>query len=210
MAQHRRPAFTSLLARLWRRALAAPAGLAASGVSLGEIAGLAPEEALHRQRGTAEGLTPDEVDARLRAVGLNQITHQARHTIVGELVSRSMNPLNLLLLTLAAASYITGDQRVAIVIAVMVVLSISLGFVQEHRSNKAADALRRMVLITATVRRKAPGAAQEHAEVPIEQLVPGDIVLLSAGDMIPADVRLISAKDLFVNQSTLTGEAMPS
>ena len=209
MAQHGRAALTSLLARLWRRAPAAPAGLAASGVSLGEIAGLAPEEALRRLRGTAEGLTPDEVEARLRAVGLNQITHQARHTIVGELVSRSMNPLNLLLLTLAAASYITGDQRVAIVIAIMVVLSISLGFVQEHRSNKAADALRRMVLITATVRRNVPGAAQERTEVPIEQLVPGDIVLLSAGDMIPADVRLISAKDLFVNQSTLTGEAMP-
>ena len=66
-----------------------------------------------------------------------------------------------------------------------------------------------MVLITATVRRQGPGAAKEHDEVPIEQLVPGDIVLLSAGDMIPADVRLISAKDLFVNQSTLTGEAMP-
>ena len=91
----------------------------------------------------------------------------------------------------------------------MVALSISLGFIQEHRSNKAADALRRMVLIKATVRRQVTGAAQEHAEVPIEQLVPGDIVLLSAGDMIPADLRLISAKDLFVNQSTLTGEAMP-
>ena len=71
----------------------------------------------------------------------------------------------------------------------MVGLSISLGFIQEHRSNKAADALRRMVRITATVRRRS-GAAKEHAEVPIEQLVPGDIVLLSAGDMIPADVAV--------------------
>ena len=65
------------------------------------------------------------------------------------------------------------------------------------------------MLITATVRRNVPGAAKEHDEVSIEQLVPGDIVFLSAGDMIPADVRLISAKDLFINQSTLTGEAMP-
>src|SRR5664280_2166460 len=97
----------------------------------------------------------------------------------------------------------------AIVIAVMVGLSISLGFIQEHRSNKAAEALQRMVLITAAVRRQIPGAAQDHIEVPIEQLVPGDIVLLSAGDMIPADMRLISAKDLFINQSALTGEAMP-
>jgi Mg2+-importing ATPase len=198
-----------LLARLWRRSPAAPEGLAASGVSLGEIAGLAPDEALHRLNGTAEGLTPNEADARLRAVGPNLIAQPARHTIVGEIFSRSINPLNLLLLTLAAASFLSGDRRVAVVIAVMVGLSISLGFIQEHRSNKAADALRKMVLTTATVQRKQSDPTKEHAEVPIEQLVPGDIVPLSAGDMIPADLRLISAKDSFVNQSTLTGEAMP-
>ena len=207
--KQRQLGFMATFAHAWHRSPLAPKGLAASGDALGEIARLAPEEALRRLRGTGEGLSSDEVEARLRSVGLNQITHQTRHTIVGELVSRSINPLNLLLLTLAAASYLSGDQRVAIVIAVMVALSVSLGFSQEHRSNKAADSLRRMVLITASVRRKLPGAAQEHVEVPIEQLVPGDIVLLSAGDMIPADVRLISAKDLFVNQSTLTGEAMP-
>jgi Mg2+-importing ATPase len=102
-----------------------------------------------------------------------------------------------------------GDQRAAIVIAVMVLLSISLSFIQEHRSNNAADKLQRMVSITATVRRQGGADAHNPIDVPIEQLVPGDIVLLSAGDMIPADLRLISAKDLFVNQSTLTGEAMP-
>jgi Mg2+-importing ATPase len=202
-------AFMSILARAWRRPPVAPNGSAASGDTLGEIARLAPDEALHRLRAAAEGLTPGQVKARLRSVGPNQVAHQARHTIVGELVGRSINPLNLLLLTLATASYFLGDQRAAIVIAVMVGLSISLGFIQEHRSNKAADALRRMILITAAVRRQLPGAAQEHVEVPIEQLVPGDIVLLSAGDMIPADMRLTSAKDLFINQSTLTGEAMP-
>ena len=146
--------FKSMLARLWRRAPAAPEGLATSGNTLGEIAGLAPDEALRRLLGTPEGLTPEQVKARLRSVGPNQVTQHVRHTIIGELVSRSINPLNLLLLTLAAASYLSGDQRVAIVIAVMVALSISLGFIQEHRSNKAADALRRMVLITATVRRQ--------------------------------------------------------
>jgi P-type Mg2+ transporter len=199
----------SMLTWGWYRSPAAPEGLASSGVSLGEIAGLSPDEALRRLLGTAEGLTPDEVKARLRSVGPNQIAHQARHTIVGEIFSRSINPLNLLLLTLATASYFLSDQRVAIVIAVMVALSVSLGFIQEHRSNKAADTLRRMVQTTATARRKMPGAADAHVEVPIEQLVPGDIVLLSAGDMIPADMRVILAKDLFINQSTLTGEAMP-
>ena len=176
---------------------------------MGEVALLSPDEALQRLSSNVNGLTPDQVEQQLRSVGRNEVAHQTRHTILGELVSRSINPLNLLLLSLATASYFLGDQRAAIVIAVMVGLSISLGFIQEHRSNKAAEALQRMVLITAAVRRQIPGAAQDHIEVPIEQLVPGDIVLLSAGDMIPADMRLISAKDLFINQSALTGEAMP-
>ncbi len=141
-------------------------------------------------------------------MGANEVAREARHTVLGEIISRSLNPLNLLLLTLGAASYFIGDQRAAVVIAVMVLLSVSLGFVQEHRSTKAADALRRMVQTNATVRRQNGGATQEH-DAPIGLIVPGDIVLLSAGDMIPADVRLISANDLFVNQSTLTGEAMP-
>jgi Mg2+-importing ATPase len=190
----------------------APEGSAASGTALGEVAGVSPDEALQRLSSIAGGLTPDQVEERLRSVGPNQVARQARHTIVGELVGRSINPLNLLLLSLATASFFLGDQRAAIVIAVMVVLSISLGFIQEHRSNNAADKLQRMVSITATVRRQAGAvgaAADDHVDVPIEHLVPGDIVLLSAGDMIPADLRLISANDLFINQSTLTGEAMP-
>jgi len=200
---------TSIFARGQRRPPAGPEGAAASGKALGEVALLSPDEALRRLSSTADGLTPDQVEQQLRLVGRNEVAHQARHTILGELVRRSINPLNLLLLSLATASYFLGDQRAAIVIAVMVGLSIALGFIQEHRLNKAAEALQRMVRITAAVRRKMPGAAQDHVEVPIEQLVPGDIVLLSAGDMIPADMRLISANDLFINQSALTGEAMP-
>ncbi len=164
---------------------------------------------MERLQTRPEGLTSDESAQRLRKIGPNQVAHTARHTIVSELVSRSLNPLNLLLLSLAVASYFLGDLRAAIVIAVMVLLSVVLGFLQEHRSNKAADALRRMVLTTTTVRRRVEGTLQDHVEVSIEQIVPGDVVLLSAGDMIPADLRLISAKDLFINQSTLTGEAMP-
>jgi Mg2+-importing ATPase len=202
-------AFTSILHRAWHRSPIAPQGLAASGETLREIALLAPDEALQRLGGSANGLTTEEAEARLRSVGPNEVAHEARHTILGEIISRSINPLNLLLLTLAAASYFIGDQRAAIVIAVMVLLSVSLGFFQEHRSNKAADALRRMVQTNVTVRRQDGGTAPGHNDVPIGQVVPGDIVLLSAGDMIPADVRLISAKDLFINQSTLTGEAMP-
>jgi Mg2+-importing ATPase len=202
-------ALTSIFAYGQRRSPLVPEGSAASGKTLGEVALLSPIEALQRLSSIAGGLTLDQVDERLRSVGGNEIAHQARHTILGELFSRSINPLNLLLLSLATASYFLGDQRAAIVIAVMVGLSIALGFIQEHRSSAAAEELQRMVQITAAVRRQVPGATLDHVEVPIEQLVPGDIVLLSAGDMIPADMRLISAKDLFINQSTLTGEAMP-
>ena len=184
-------------------------GLAASGKTLVEIARLSPDEALHRLSSTAGGLTTDQVAKRLRSVGPNEVAHRARHTILGELVGRSINPLNGLLLSLATVSYFLGDQRAALMIAIMVVLSVALGFIQEHRSNNAADKLQRMVLINATVRRQAGAAPLDPVDVPIGQLVPGDIVLLSAGDMIPADLRLISAKDLFMNQSTLTGEAMP-
>jgi Mg2+-importing ATPase len=198
-----------LLAREGHRVANASEGLAASGKALGEVACLSPDAVLQRLSSAAGGLTPDQVEDRFRTAGLNQVAHQARHTIFGELVGRSINPLNLLLLSLATASYILGDQRAAIVIAVMVFLSISLSFIQEHRSNNAADKLQRMVSITATVRRQGEPDAHNPVDVPIEQLVPGDIVLLSAGDMIPADLRLISAKDLFINQSTLTGEAMP-
>lgn len=181
----------------------------ASSETLGVFALLSPDEVLQRLDSTASGLSADEVAERLRTTGANQVAHEVRHSIAGELANRSINPLNLLLLSLASASYFLGDLRAAIVIAVMVVLSVSLGFLQEHRSNKAADALRRMVRTNVTVRRRGTVAQTDHVDIPIEQIVPGDVVLLSAGDMIPADLRLISARDLFVNQSTLTGEAMP-
>jgi P-type Mg2+ transporter len=184
----------------------APEGSTASGKALAEVARLSPDEALQRLSSTAAGLPPGQVEEQLRSVGPNRVARQARHTVLGELAARSINPLNILLLSLATASYFLGDQRAAIMIAIMVILSITLGFLQEYRSNNAADELQKMVSITTSVRRQ--GGA-DHVDVPIDQLVPGDIVLLSAGDMIPADLRLISAKDLFINQSTLTGEAMP-
>jgi P-type Mg2+ transporter len=186
-----------------------PEGSAVSGKVLAEIAKLSPDDALRRLSSSAIGLSPDEIVKRLRTTGLNTVAQEHQQTIIGELVNRSINPLNLLLLSLAAMSYALGDQRAAVVIAVMVVLSISLGFVQEHRSNTAAAKLRKMVSIKASVRRQGALPGHDHSDIAIEQLVPGDIVLLSAGDMIPADIRLISAKDLFLNQSTLTGEAMP-
>ena len=106
-------AIAPILARGGRRAAKAPEGSAASGKALGEIACLSPDDALERLSSAAAGLTADQVEERLRSAGLNQVAHQARHTILGELVGRSINPLNLLLLSLATASYFLGDQRAA-------------------------------------------------------------------------------------------------
>ena len=202
-------AITPVLAREGRQAANAPEGSAASGKVLGEVACLSPDDALQRLSSTAAGLTPDQVEERLRSAGLNQVAHQARHTILGELIGRSINPLNLLLLSLATASYFLGDQRAAIVIAVMVVLSISLSFIQEHRSNNAADKLQRMVSITATVRRQTGAEAHDHDRRADRAARARRYRPAVGGRHDPADLRLITAKDLFINQSTLTGEAMP-
>ena len=155
----------------------------------------------------ADGLTQVEADARLKRVGPNEIAQTGHQSIGRELYLRVRNPLNALLLSLAAVSWLTGDARAAIVIAVMVLLSVTLGFVQEHRSNRAAEALRAMVRTTASVCRRGMGST---VETPIETLVPGDVVRLSAGDLVPGDLRLLASKDLHVDQSALTGEAMPA
>ena len=157
-----------------------------------------------------EGLSVAEADARLAKFGPNLVAREGKAGILRELWGRARNPLNALLLTLAAVSYFSGDARAAVVITSMVVLSITTAFIQEHKSNEAAAKLRAMVHTTATVRRTPCDADNPFSEIPIEKLVPGDVVRLSAGDIIPAELRLLEAKDLFINQSTLTGEAMPA
>jgi P-type Mg2+ transporter len=156
-----------------------------------------------------EGLDQAEAERRLACFGPNLITREKKPTILRELVDRVKNPLNALLLALAIVSYFLGDIRAAAVIAIMILLAVTTAFIQEHRSNEAAAKLRALVKTTASVKRKT-GNTAEFTEIPIEILVPGDIVRLSAGDMIPGDLRLIEAKDLFVNQSALTGESMPA
>lgn len=178
--------------------------------TLAAISRLSPEEACARLRSTSEGLSDDEAAERLNKFGPNLLARERKPTIPEEIWNRARNPLNALLLTLAAVSYFLGDVRAAVVIAAMVALSITTAFVQEHRSNEAAARLRAMVHTTASVRRRPVRPDDPSVELPIDRLVPGDVVLLSAGDMIPADLRLLEAKDLFVNQSALTGESMPA
>ncbi|MBD9662995.1 Mg2+-importing ATPase [Variovorax paradoxus] len=163
-----------------------------------------------------QGLAEDEAQALRKQFGGNEVRHEQPLPWWTHLWQCYRNPFNLLLTVLALVSYVTEDMKAALVIGSMVVLSTVLRFVQESRSGKAAERLKAMVSNTATVLRPAPaeGAGAPHAEavraeVPMRELVPGDVIALSAGDMIPADCRLLAAKDLFISQSALTGEAMP-
>ncbi len=158
-----------------------------------------------RQLGSEPGgLSLAEAAARLKQIGTNEIAREKRQSALMRLLGNIKNPLVLLLTALGVLSYLTGDHRATVVIFVMVVLGVVLRFFQEMRADHAAEKLQAMVSNTATLVR---GGKEE--EVPLKLLVPGDIIRLAAGDMVPADVRVLSAKDLFLNQSALTGEALP-
>ena len=150
------------------------------------------------------GLSQEEAERRLEQVGLNAVAQEERHTYRDLLVKALLNPLVILLSLLAVVSALTGDLRAAVVMVMMVVLGVALRFVQEARASTAAAKLKAMIRVTATVIRGG-----EVREVPLSELVPGDIVRMSAGDMIPADLRLLSSKDLFIIQASLTGESLP-
>jgi Mg2+-importing ATPase len=171
----------------------------------------ASEEQLYREFGShPEGLNAREVEAALEAHGANQIPAQKPSPWWVHLWTCYRNPFNLLLTVLGVVSYSTEDMFAAGVIALMVVIATLLNFVQEARSTKAADTLKAMVSNTATVLRVVNETGENaYVEIPLDQLVPGDIVKLAAGDMIPADLRVLQARDLFVGQASLTGESLP-
>jgi len=164
-----------------------------------------PAEEVFQMLGTAPtGLTEAEAAQRLEKYGPNEVAYEKKQSWWRRLYTASRNPLVILLTVLAVLSFATGDFRAGTVMLLMVVLGLSLRFVQETRADNAAAKLKAMISVTATVVRDG-----QPREIPLQRLVPGDVVKLSAGDMIPGDVRLTSAKDLFVIQATLTGESLP-
>jgi Mg2+-importing ATPase len=164
----------------------------------------AVEAVLAKLKTQFPGLSFEEAERRLEEYGPNAVAKDEGHSRLSLLVKALLNPLVVLLSVLATISLLTGDVRAAIVMGLMVVLGVSLRFVQEARADTAAKALRAMIKVTATVLRD--GSA---VEVPLAELVPGDVVNLAAGDMIPGDVRLLTAKDLFIVQASFTGESLP-
>ena len=192
------------------------AGLKESFISpLSEVVNCPPEQALTQLDATPSGLSAEQVEERQARVGLNEVSHERPPTWYEQLFRAFLTPFNGVLATVSVVSLFTdvifaapGDRtfRTIIVLSTMMLLSTLLRFWQEFRSNRAAEELKAMVRSTTAVLRAESDRVQE---LPIETLVPGDIVQLSAGDMIPADVRLLTTKDLFVSQAMLTGESIP-
>ncbi|HTA21068.1 MAG TPA: HAD-IC family P-type ATPase, partial [Polyangia bacterium] len=151
-----------------------------------------------------EGLTAAEAETRLAEHGPNVLASDQRPGILRLLFRAVLNPLVILLGVLATVSFSTADPRAGTMMVLMIVLSVGLKLYQEAKSDSVAAKLKAMISVRATALRD--GRPQE---IPLAQLVPGDVVQLAAGDMIPGDVRVVHAKDLFVSQGTLTGESFP-
>ncbi|HGC6389049.1 TPA: magnesium-translocating P-type ATPase [Cronobacter dublinensis] len=179
------------------------------------------EQTLARLQSDARGLTAQEACARLKTYGPNEVAHDNAPPALVQLLQAFNNPFIYVLMALALISFVTDyayplragqetDLTGVTIIVTMVLLSGLLRFWQEFRTNKAAQAVKAMVRTTATVLRR-PGLDEESEKqvIAVEALVPGDIVLLSAGDRVPADLRLLASRDLFISQAILSGESLP-
>ncbi|MDR3207615.1 MAG: magnesium-translocating P-type ATPase [Oscillospiraceae bacterium] len=170
------------------------------------------EALLDSLNAAADGLDEDMVDAAREQFGENTVTHGKKVSLFRHICAAFVNPFTAILFGLALVSTFTdillpepgkANPMTVIIIVTMVLISGLLRFVQETRSGNAAEKLLKMIKTTTSVQRREEG----RIEIPLEEVVVGDVVHLAAGDMIPADMRVISAKDLFVSQSALTGES---
>ena len=169
------------------------------------------QETLAFYKSAFRGLTEEQVEENRDLYGENIITKGQEDSILKKIYESIINPFTVILLVIALVSLVTNvwlakpgeeDPTTSIIIVVLVLISGGIRFIQELRSDRAASNLSRLIVNTATVIRE--GVEQE---LPIDEIVVGDIVKLSAGDMIPADVLLLESRDFFVQQSGLTGES---
>ncbi|QII83134.1 magnesium-translocating P-type ATPase [Jeotgalibaca arthritidis] len=165
---------------------------------------LSTDEILNELKTDLTGISQAEAQTRLETYGLNEVAAQKPMPWYRLLLEGFKDPFIYVLALLMVVSAATKDYDASIIMGLMIVFSAGLHFFQEYRSQQASLALKELIETTTSVTRE--GVTQE---IPIDEIVPGDIVNLSTGDMIPADARLIWAKDLFVNQSSLTGESLP-
>ncbi|MEM2491879.1 MAG: magnesium-translocating P-type ATPase [Candidatus Bathyarchaeia archaeon] len=165
---------------------------------------LPANELLARLGTSSSGLSSQEAERRLGIFGPNELVRRKRRVVILEFLSHFRSPLLMILMLAGLVSGLLGETKNAAIIFSIILLSAILDFYQESMAERAAEKLREKVATTATVLRDGV-----KREVKLTEIVPGDIIYLSAGDIVPADSRLIAAKDLFVNQSALTGESFP-
>ena len=173
-------------------------------LSAEELLSLPTNELLSRLNTSSTGLSSQEAEKRLEIYGRNEFARKKKRAAIVNFLSRFKSPLVIILMIAGAISAALGSYPSVIVIYTMVFLSVSLAYYQENNASKAAELLREKVATLATVLRD-----NTKQEIKLPLIVPGDIIHLSAGDITPADARVIEAKDLFVNQSSLTGESFP-
>lgn len=162
------------------------------------------DDCLASSASSTTGLSADEARRRLETVGPNTPVVKQRYSLARDLLLRGKDPLVIQLLIICAVSLFMGDIPSTVTVGAMICLSVGLAAIQERRSVKAAEELQKLVRTKAVVVRNG-----KEQDVDLADVVPGDLVLLNAGSIVPADLRLIAEKDFFVNQSSMTGEAMP-
>jgi P-type Mg2+ transporter len=191
---------------------------AGAAAKLKEASQLGRDQVFAMMQGREFGLSQEEVIGLNLQYGSNEIAREKAPAWYLQFFQAFLNPFIGILIILAIVSLITDvflaspgerDYKTVIVVSIMVMLSSLLRFWQEFQSNQAAEKLKSMVKTTATVMRQSGTGFSEKKEIDIKELVPGDIIFLSAGDMIPGDCRILQSKDLFISQSMLTGEALP-
>jgi len=173
-------------------------------LSTEEIASLSSEEVVKYFNTSQNGLSSEQAAERLEYYGPNELARQHKHSAIKEFLLHFKSPLVIILLIAGIVSGFLGEIANTIIILVIIFVSVILGYYQENKAEKAAQLLKQKVTSTATVIRDSI-----KQEIKFPEIVPGDIIYLSAGDIAPADARVISAKDLFINQSALTGESFP-
>ncbi len=173
-------------------------------ISTEDVLSLSAQDILQRLNTSTQGLSSGEAEERIEIYGRNELARKKKSAAIINFLSRFKSPLVIILMIAGAISAALGSYPSVIVIYTMVILSVTLAYYQETNASKAAELLREKVATSATVIRD-----KTKQEIKLPFIVPGDIIYLSAGDITPADARIIEAKDLFVNQSALTGESFP-
>ncbi len=171
---------------------------------LKKLARLSEKKVMINYQTGPNGLSEEMASKRLAEYGLNEVATQRPTPWFILLIEAFKDPFVYVLALLMVVSALTNDFEASLVMGVMILLSVGIRFIQEYRSQKASLALKELIETTCGITRDGV-----TTEIPIDEVVPGDIVNLSTGDMIPADARFIWTKDLFVNQASLTGESMP-